>query len=293
MLPPAWWGVADPVAVPAERSVAALIGDRTLDAELAGLLWLLVEAGTPIVVAGPRASGRTTLLTALLPMLPPGARPLLLAGEAEDFAAIPEAVELGWRRERASRSPVVGVANASTVLLAAELGDRPPLGIRGERALIVLRALSVGYGLGATIEAASLEEAFTALRGPAVGAGADELAGIGVVLVLGERPPGVAPVVEVAHYVRPISRDPHGHVQRLPPAVLAACDAVSGRLEHYSWGVAAELADRTGRRAIELEREQVRRSGLLGRLAAAGVRDPGDVRDAIDGYRDEFRRRDE
>jgi energy-coupling factor transporter ATP-binding protein EcfA2 len=266
-----------------DRSVTALIAARTLDAELAALLWLLIESGVPIVVAGPRGSGRTTVLRSLLEFLPSDAPTIPLAGADEDFAAMPEAVELGWRRE--ARSPVPVSRSAGTVLLAEELADRPPLGVWGERALIVVRALSVGYGLATTIEADGLDEAFARLRGPEVGAGADELAALGIVLVLGERAADAPPSVAVAHYVRPIARDPHGHVRRLPPAVLAARDARTGRLEHFWWGISDDMAGRTGRRPIELEREQARRAGLLARLAAAGIVDPGEVRGAIAGWR--------
>ena len=281
-LPPAWWG-SDGGGEPVERSITALIADRTLDAELAALLWLLIEAGVPIVVAGPRRSGRTTVLTALLAFLPPESRTILLEGGDEDFGSVPEAVELGWRREVRAPAPVLRLPG--TVLLAAELADRPPLGVWGERALIVVRALSLGYGLAATIEAAGLDEAFAALRGGDVGAGADELAGLGIVIVLGGRVDGAAPSIMVAHYVRPPARDPHGHVQRLPPAVLAARDARSGRLEDFSWGIVDELAGRTGRRPIDLEREQAMRSGLLARLAAAGIGDPVEVREAVAAWR--------
>ena len=285
LLPPAWWGLADGAALPPERSIAGLVADRTLDAELAGLLWLLVEARVPLVVVGPRRSGRTTVLTALLACLPAEARTLVLAGEDEDFASMPEAVELGWRRE--GRHPVEVRPEPGAVLLVAELGARPPAGTFGPRALIVVRALSVGYGLATTIEGGGLEDAFARLRGPAVGAGADELAGLGVVIVLRQRADGDPPVVEVVHYVRPLFRDTHGHVQRLPPAVLVARDARTGRLEDFSWAIADELAGRTGRRPIELERAQARRGGLLGRLAAAGVVDPAEVGAAIEAHRAE------
>jgi hypothetical protein len=280
VLPPAWWGVGAPDAVPPFRPLAALVADGALDAELAGLVWLLVEAGIPVTVAGPRGSGRSTLLAALLACLSPDVTPLLLAGEDEDFAAIPEAVELGWRRERRAgtvgtsarhRAPMVRPDPRRTILLAAELGNVPPLGVWGDRARVAIRALTLGYGLAATVEAAGLDDVFAILRGPAVGAGADELAGLGLVLVLASRDPAAAPRVTVAHYVRPIVRDPHGHVQRMPPAVLAARDARDGRWSHFAWGLTDELARRLERRPLELEREQARRSAAIA-AAARGER---------------------
>lgn len=78
--------------------MAQFIRDGTLDAELAALLWLLVEGRVPLVVAaGPSGTGKSTLLHALLAFLPRGTVTREVAGYAEDFAWLPEASALGWR----------------------------------------------------------------------------------------------------------------------------------------------------------------------------------------------------
>lgn len=281
--------------MPRIRSIAELVRDRVLDGELAGLLWLLLEARVPVVVVGAPGSGRTTLLTALLDLLPPDARTVPLAGAMEDFGWLPEAPELGWRPEQPVRpapaKPLAPASRASTVLLVSELGDLPPDGTWGAQARVAIRALALGYGMAATMAAERLETVFDRLRGPAVGADDDELSRLGLVLVIraldGE--PGTdgeaARRVAAAHYVRPVVRDAHGHVQRMPPAVLAAHDPRTDRLEHFSWGIVTELAARTGRRALDFEREQARRAQYLAGLASAGMVEPAAVRSAIAGYR--------
>jgi hypothetical protein len=108
---------------------------------------------------------------------------------------------------------------------------------------------------------------FERLRRPPVATDDDELTRLGVVLVLGE--PAAGPRVLAAHYVRPLARDQHGHVQRQPPAVLATWNADTDRWDHFAWGVLPDLADRTGRRPIEFEREQARLASAL-RTGAAG-----------------------
>ena len=258
-----------------------------LDAELAALLWLLIEARLPVTVIGAAGSGRTTLLTALLDLLPPDARPVTVAGPDEEFEWLPEAVELGWRRERARPvAPARARAQSTTaVMLVAELADRPPAGTWGPRARIVIRALALGYGLAATMPGERLEDAFEALRSAPVTADDDELSRLGLVLAVRAIEPGVRHRLGAAHYVRPVVRDAHGHVQRLPPAVLAAWDARTDELEHFAWGLAGELAGRTGRRAVELEREQARRAVYLAGLVASGLSDPDAVRTAIAAYR--------
>ena len=261
----------------AAEGLSRLVAARVLDAELAALAWLLVEGGVPVVVAGPACGGRTALADALLEVRPGGSSPVRLAGDAERFDWLPEAVELGWRREPGrpgaiGRAGLAGRGRVSpaTSVLVADLDDATPGATWGERARLLVRALGLGYGLVATIRAAGLDEVLARLKGPPVSAVDDELSRLGLVLVLGPAgapEAGVDHRVVAAHYLRPLARDEHGHVQRLPPAVLATWDPNAERVEHFAWGVAGELAGRTGRRAGDFEREQALRAGRL--LAAA------------------------
>jgi hypothetical protein len=273
-------------------SVVELIAAGTLDAELAGLLWLLLEAHVPIVVAA-RApgTGKSTLLEALLAFLPAGTRRRQLAGIAEGFDWLPEAAELGWQSDRDSeRHRLPATAHpptsdrATTYLVAAELSAHLPTYTWGAQARVAIRAVSRGYGLGATIHADSLAEVFGLLGGPGVGLTMDELSRLGIVLVLRIVPGGDRRVV-AAHYVRPVVRDAGGHVQRLGPAVLAARDPATDSLDHFWWGILPELAERTARRAGDLEAEQGRRASYLAGLADARITRWEDVATAIAGYR--------
>jgi type IV secretory pathway ATPase VirB11/archaellum biosynthesis ATPase len=245
--------------------LAALVRGRVLDAELAALLWLLAEARLPLVVAGEPRSLRTVVRAALIDLLPAGTRTIVLRGQAEVFDWLPEAAELGWRRDRSSTAAVPGEpASPATTVLIADLEDRPPGGTWGEQARVAIRAVAVGYGMAATTGGNRLEDVLGLLAAFPVAAIDDELTRLGVVLVLAadeDVPPGGR--VAAAHYLRPVQRDVHGHVQRMPPAVLATWDPRSGRFEHFAWGIADELAGRTGRAAIELEREQARRAAVL------------------------------
>lgn len=267
-----------------------------LDAELAALLWLLIESNLPVVVVGPTGVGRARVLAALLDFLPGDARQVPLAGAEEDFEWLPEAPELGWRRGRPGaqatgpRVETPGSA-ANMVLLVSGLGDGPPAGTWGPRARIAIRALAVGYGMAATMTGTGLDDVFATLRAAPVGADDDELSRLGIVLVVNAVPGDGSPDTEprrrvvAAHYVRPLVRDVHGHVQRLPPAVLAAYEPATDRLEHFAWGIVAELAGRTGRSAVDFEREQAQRAGYLSGLVAGGITGPDEVRGAIAGYR--------
>jgi hypothetical protein len=239
------------------RAIAPWLASGTLDAELAALAWLLVGTRVPLVVAGPPGTGRAALRDALGRLLPTDTTTAVLAGEREDFSWLPEAVELGWHRER-SDQPTRHLRPPGETVLVAELDDAPG-GTWGERARIAIRALSVGYAMLATVRGARLEDVFERLGGPPVQASEDELSRLGLVLVLDEG----GRRVMAAHYLRPVARDAHGHVQRLPPAVVAARDPSTDRLEHFAWGIVPELADRIGIRPVELERQQARRAEIL------------------------------
>ncbi len=275
---------------PPRRSIVELIVGGVLDAELAGLAWLLVEARLPLVVGGlAQGAGKTTLFDALLDFLPPTTRRVDLAGVEEDFAWLPEATALGWRSEGTSAevAPAQPVTPASAYLVAAELSAHLPLYTWGPAARTLIRAASIGYGIGATIHADRLEDIHDVLKSPSVGLTDDELSYLGLILVVRpERGPDghVRRRVVAAHYARPVGRDEHGHVQRLPPAVIAVRDEGADVLEHFSWGIMPELAIRLERRSGDLEQDQADRAGLLRRLAVDGVVDVESVRGAIDGF---------
>lgn len=247
------------------RRAAALVRAGLLDAELTALLWLLVEARTPVVTVGVSAGACDRVVDGLTGLLPERARMVDVARD-DDFGWLPEAAELGWHRERSWPGHPLErpVTAADGVLLVRGLGAEG--GVAGQRARIVVRALAVGYGLLATMTGEGLDDVLDTLHDPAVGTDPDERSRLGGVLVAGEQ--GGIDRVLAAHYVRPVALDTHGHVQRLPPAVLATWNTEAGRYDHFAWGVVADLAGRTGLRPIEFEAELARRATALADLAA-------------------------
>jgi hypothetical protein len=265
-----------PAEPPTDRptSIVTLLQAGTLDPQLGALLWLLLEGGVSLVVAGPGDGDgpravRSTVLDAVLDLVPSTRRRLPLGGSTEDFAWLAGAETLGWvRTNPAAPTPL---DPTSTVILAGEIGSLPPADTIGDRARLVVRALGRGFGLAATVEAARLEDVLASLRRRPIQLTDDELTNLGIVLVLGADTagPGSPPRIAAAHYLRPLARDVHGHPQRLPPAVLATWDPAADRFEHFAWGIAPELAGRVGRRTGDFELEQERRAAVLTGLAAA------------------------
>lgn len=223
--------------LPTAPSLVELVSTGVLDAELAALVWLLVESHVPVVVAAPeaRAAAGAQLLAGIL----------------------------------ASIRPDVDVAALQAPMTAAGASSLT----RGRRA-------------GGVLEAGSLGEIRERLGAGPLPLNPDQLTFLGCVLVLGESTGARRGRlrVTVAHYVRPLARDGHGHSQRLDPAVLAAWDDRLGRYEHFAWGVLPEIADRVGRRAGDLEADLHHRRDDLAGLAKAGVTKLDEVKRLVAGY---------
>jgi hypothetical protein len=238
-----------PTPIPAGHleppSIVGLISSGVLDAELAALVWLLVEGDIPLVVASPaeRLGAAAQLLRSVLASVRPDA-------DAPELAE-PLNPTRGRRVVRGTRAGGI-VAGSSLEDVFAAL-SAPPLPLAPEE----LTFLGCVLVLGAA---------------PAGGGGG----------VSGAR--GKLRVV-AGHYVRPLARDAHGHPQRLGPAVLATWNADRGHYEHFAWGVLPEIAARLGRRAGDLERDLHHRRDDLAGLAQAKVTSLAEVRQLIAGYR--------
>ena len=251
-----------------------------LDAELAALVSLTFEAGIPIVVAGEPGTGRTALRDALLDLLPAGARTVTLAGEAETFAWMAEAVELGWRHE----GPWVPEAGADRIrardgdaptVLVADLEDGSGAATWGERARLVVRSLAVGYGLAATAAGTRLEDVLGRLAAAPVGAIDDELTRLGVVLILGRDDAGAQTRARGALPAPGGARRPRSHPA---PAARGAGDVepVRGPLRPLRVGRRGGAGRKDGPPARGV-RARAGRPGPAPRAAAAPARAPDSI----------------
>ncbi|HEU4672691.1 MAG TPA: hypothetical protein VFS32_07325 [Candidatus Limnocylindrales bacterium] len=274
------------------RSIIALLAQGVLDPRLAALAWLLVEKRVPLVVAaGPSGTGKTVLLRALLGFLPQGTKVRTIAGEWETWAWLPADVrtELGILvyGDRAAGDPSTA-AETGSVLVVPEFSSHLPVYAWNGTARTAIRLASRGFGLGGTVHGESLEDVLGVLGGPGIGATADELSHLGLVLVVRAVDPALGERsrrrVVAAHYVRPVALDAGGHVQRLGPAVLATWDAATDTFEDFAWGVLPEIAARLGLRSGDLDLERDRRAAYLEALTSAGIDEESSVAAAIAAY---------
>lgn len=143
--PAAFWGRSD--EAPAGLSVIQLIERGMLDARTAALLWLVLERHRSLLVAAlPQRAGKTTLLGAILDLLPPSRSRVHLAGTAETFAFL--------------RTTTPG----DTLLLANELSSHLPVYLWGAQAIRAFEAVAGGYAIAGTLHADSADNAIALLR---------------------------------------------------------------------------------------------------------------------------------
>lgn len=274
--PYAWWGWHWSPPVP--LSIVEIVAAGTLDRRVAALLWLFLGSRRSIVLASdPPMSGKTALLSALLPFLPADTRLCFLRGLAETF---------DYARDGDPRR---------TYLLVNELSNHLPVYLWGRKATQVFRTLRDGYGLGATMHADDVTGVFTQLRDE-LGLEDDELGAldlIGIMRVLHGRTPVVGHddiPPELRYGREAISRRlvalhlvVRGGRSLEPPLVSewdAADDVHRVRLD----ASLPELARRTGRTVEAFCAALIEREAYLADLDRRGVRRPRPVLEAIAAY---------
>lgn len=127
-------------------SVAQIITLESVDAETAGLVWLLLEHGASLTVAGPTdpqpGVGKTTTLNALLQFLPEGTALAYMSGMYENFAF--------------TRLP--DIDPATTYALCNEVSDHLPIYMWGRVARRYLTLPAQGYHIATSIHADTIDD---------------------------------------------------------------------------------------------------------------------------------------
>lgn len=220
-------------------SILDLIDYGTIEAKLAGMLMLLMEhRASVLVAASPSFAGKTTLLHALLDLLPPQVQLIPLRGDA-DLKNI----------ER--RLPT------KTYLVAEEFSSHGYEYIWGYPAIRAFELMSHGHGLGGTIHASSPREIVNCLRGE-LGLPFHIIAQLGLLInlrVTADDSANAAPLrrVEGVHLLLPaktgvviqplVVLTPQGGFNYAPAAILR--EAIAGKFGIKPALVLAEITKRT------------------------------------------------
>jgi len=129
-----------------QLSIAQIIALGSVDAKTVALLWLMLEHGASLTVAGPTdpqpGIGKTTTLNALLQFLPEGTALAYMSGMYEDFAF--------------TRLPDIDPAH--TYALCNEVSDHLPIYMWGRVARRYLTLPASGYHIATSVHADTVDD---------------------------------------------------------------------------------------------------------------------------------------
>ncbi len=243
-------------------------------------LWTLLDYNRSVLIVGPTASGKTTLLQALLGLIPSTKRIVTI----EDTPELNLFDRPHWDSLVARHSYSKDVEDVTLEKLARfALRRRPDLlvigEIRGEEALVFLQAAATGHAALATFHADSAQSALDRLRSMGVPQYLLEALDVIVVIRRVRRTRGlirrVVSIVELDGSPRTIARwDPatDSHEPRDPAALLE------------SSSVFRKIAEAVGADEREVGEEFMMRVSLLRRLREEGVYEFIDVFRRIDEH---------
>ena len=184
-------------------TIIDLVNNKTCDLDIAVLLWLAVEYEMNVIISGGTASGKTVLLNACMPFIPPNHRVL----SVEDTRELMLPDFLYWT-PLVTRSPNSEGKGAVTMLdlLINSLRMRPDRIVLGEmrrkeEAMVLFEAMHTGHSVYATMHANSAAETISRLINPPLSVPANLLNAVNLnVVMFRDRRKGIRRVFQVAEF---------------------------------------------------------------------------------------------
>ncbi|MEK6836895.1 MAG: ATPase, T2SS/T4P/T4SS family, partial [Nanoarchaeota archaeon] len=182
-------------------TIIDLINNKTCDLESAALLWLAVEYEMNIIISGGTASGKTVLLNACMPFIPPNQR--IISIEDTKELILPEF--LYWTPLVTRLANAEGKGAVTMIdLLINSLRMRPDRIILGEmrrreEAMVLFEAMHTGHSVYATLHADSAAETISRLTHPPLDIPPNLLGTINLnVVMFRDRRRGIRRVLQIA-----------------------------------------------------------------------------------------------
>jgi hypothetical protein len=253
-------------------SVAQLIAVRSVDAETAAVIWLLLEHGASLTVAGPTdpqaGIGKTTTLNALLQFLPEGTALAYMSGMYENFAFTHSA----------------DIDPATTYVLCNEVSDHLPIYMWGRIARRFLTLPAQGYHVATSVHADTINDVIRMYRRD-LRLNADEVRRLGLVVNMG-LVGRVYPARRrwfTTHFIQPHA-DP-GQSDSVVPVPLSLWNEYDDTFEHADQAILDDLAGWIGMTTQEFNAALKRRIECLKELAQGSGITVRDMYDAVNDLR--------
>lgn len=253
-------------------SLAQIIALQSVDCETVALIWLLLEHGASLTVAGPTdpqpGVGKTTTLNALLQFLPKGTALAYMSGMYENFAftRLPE------------------VKPESTYALCNEVSDHLPIYMWGRVARRYLSLPAQGYHVATSVHADTIDDVLSMYQHD-LHLSVDDIRRLGLIVNIGLVERSYPPRRRwfTTHFIQPAA-DPArpGEIVTLP---LSLWNNFDDSFEHADQPILDELAAWVGMQPAEFRAALTRRVNCLLELSVGSGADTREVFDAIDALR--------
>ncbi len=184
-------------------TIVDLINNQTCSLETAALLWLAIEYEMNMLISGGTASGKTVLLNACMPFIPPNHRVV----SVEDTRELMLPDFLYWTPLITRTPNAEGRGEVSMLqLLINSLRMRPDRIVLGEmrrkeEAMVLFEAMHTGHSVYATLHADSASETISRLTNPPLDIPANLLKAVNLnVVMFRDRRKGIRRVSQIAEF---------------------------------------------------------------------------------------------
>lgn len=248
-------------------SLAQIIGLGSVDAQSAALIWLLLEHGASLTVAGPSdptaGVGKTTTLNALLQFLPEGTALAYMSGMYENFAF----------------TRLADIDPANTYALCNEVSDHLPIYMWGRVARRYLSLPARGYHIATSVHADTIHDVIDMYSND-LSLKAEDVRRLGLVVNMGLVDRIYPPRRRwfTTHFIQPQA---DGRPDEIVPIMLSSWNEIDDTFVHADQAVLDQLASWTGMDVQAFSAALQRRVERLEELAQGMGVSTQDMNDAI------------
>ena len=255
-----------------QLSIAEIISLGSVDAETAGLVWLLLEQGASLTVAGPTdpqpGVGKTTTLNALLQFLPEGTALAYMSGMYENFAFT----------RRSDVNP------ATTYALCNEVSDHLPIYMWGRIARRFLTLPAQGYHVATSVHADTIQDVMRMYQRD-LHLPVDDIRRLGLIINIGLVGRLYPPRRRwfSTHFVQPVPDSQHPDA--VMPVPLSLWNEFDDTFEHADVSIMNDLATWVGLTPDAFNQALKLRTDCLLKISQGSGIDTDEMYDAINDLR--------
>ena len=251
-------------------TIIDLINNKTCDLDVATILWLAIEYEMNVLISGGTASGKTVLLNACMPFIPPNHR--IISVEDTRELMLPDF--LYWC-PLVTRTPNPEGKGEVTMLqlLVNSLRMRPDRIVLGEmrrqeEAMVLFEAMHTGHSVYATVHADSAAETISRLTNPPLNIPPNLLKAVNLnVGMFRDRRRGIRRISQVAEFQTVENRAEANIIYRwIPERDKTIKHSESSRFFE-------DISRNTGMSQAELNRDLEEKKKILSFLIKKNIRD--------------------